>query len=135
EPGVEHDVPRHAHGVLQVPLNLVQDVLRRAPEEDRAGLWILALREEREVPVSNLLNLKQSALGPHVRLLEVLDPVDDGGARGAGYAVVVGLADAANGRDVPIQQEVLGKIWRRSAARNRPAPDPATATYPRCPSP
>ena len=37
-------------------------------------------------------------------------PVDDGGAGGTGNAVVVGLAQAANGRDAGLGEEVHGQV-------------------------
>ena len=37
-------------------------------------------------------------------------PVDNGGAGGAGDAVVVGLAQAADGRDAGLGQEVHGQV-------------------------
>ncbi len=115
EPGVEHDVSRNAHGVLQVSLNLVQDILGRAAEEDRASLGRLALGEEGEVLVADLLDLEQAALRTHVRLLDVLYPVDDGSAGGPRYPVVVCLADTTKSRHVRLHKIMLCKIYPRSS--------------------
>lgn len=95
---------------MEVALDLVEHVLRRTPEENRAGLGVLALGEEGEVLVANLLDLEEAALRADVGLLDVLDAVDDGGARGAGDAVVVRLSDATESRDVGLDEVMLRKI-------------------------
>ena len=48
--GVEDDVPRDGHRVREVPVDLVQDVLRRPAQQDRARLRRRALGQEGEVP-------------------------------------------------------------------------------------
>lgn len=111
---VEEHVPRHGHRIGEVPVDLVQDVLGRPAEEDRARLGLLALGEEGEVLVADLLDVEQPALGADVRLAQVLDPVDDRSADGARDPVVVRFAHAADGRDVRLVEEVLGVIFARS---------------------
>lgn len=49
--GVENDVPCDGHGVGQVSVNLVQDVLGRSSEEDRTSLGGLAFGQKGKVPV------------------------------------------------------------------------------------
>lgn len=110
QPRVEDDVARHAHGVVQVALDLVEHVLGGPAEEDGAGLGVIALGQEGEVLVADLLDLEEAALRADVGLLELLDAVDDGGARGAGDTVVVRLADAAEGGDVGLDEVVLRKV-------------------------
>jgi len=44
--GVKHNVTGHKHGVVQVPLNLVQDILGGTAKEKSAGLGLLALDNE-----------------------------------------------------------------------------------------
>ena len=110
---VEHDVARHAHGVLQVALDLVEHVLGGPAEQHGAGLGVLAAREEGEVLVANLLDLKQAALGADVRLLDVLDPVNNGRAGGTGDSVVVRLAHAAQRCDTGLDEEVLGEVCNK----------------------
>src|SRR4051794_12639167 len=61
--GVEDNVAGNGHGVLQVALNLVQDILGRTAQQNCAGLRVLALAHECEVLVTNLLNLEQTAAG------------------------------------------------------------------------
>lgn len=108
--GVEDDVPGNGHSVLKVPLDLVDDVLGRAAEKDSASLGVLALSEEGEVLVANLLDLEKSALSSNVGLLEVVDTVHDGRTRGSGDTVVVRLSHTAEGCDVGLHQVVLGKV-------------------------
>lgn len=48
---MEDDVPRDGHGVREVPVDLVEDVLGRAAEQDGARLGVLALCQEGEVSV------------------------------------------------------------------------------------
>jgi hypothetical protein len=108
--GVEDNVAGNRHGVLQVALNLVQDILGRTTQQNCAGLRGLALAHECEVLVTNLLNLKETAAGTNIGLLDVVDTVDDGGATGTGNTVVVGLPHTAEGCDVSLHQEVLCKI-------------------------
>ena len=93
--GVVQQVPGHRHGVLQVALDLVQHVLRRAAQQQRARLGLLALRQEAEVLVADLLDLEQAAADADRRLVQVLGAVDDLGTDGARDAVVVRLAQAA----------------------------------------
>lgn len=50
EAGVEEDVACNSHGVVQISLHLIEDVLGRSAEEDGAGLGVLALSKECEVP-------------------------------------------------------------------------------------
>lgn len=107
---MEHDVAGNAHGILKVALDLVQDILGGATEKDGAGLGVLALGEEGEVFVTNLLDLEEAAPGADIRLLNILDPVDNGGASGAGYSVVVGFAYTAERSDVGLQKVVLSEI-------------------------
>ena len=46
---VEEHVARDGHRISEIAVNLVQDILRRPTEKDRAGFWCLALSEEGEV--------------------------------------------------------------------------------------
>lgn len=115
--GVEDDVPGDGHGVLEVPLDLVDDVLGGAAEKDSASLGVLALSEEGEVLVANLLDLEKSALSSNVGLLEVVDPVHDGRTRGSGDTVVIGLSHTAEGGNVGLHQVVLGKVLEVLASR------------------
>jgi hypothetical protein len=54
--------------------------------------------------------VEQPALGANVALAEVVDAIDDGGAGRARDAVVVRLADAADGGDVVLDEVVLGEV-------------------------
>jgi hypothetical protein len=48
--GLKHDVAGHLHGVLQVALHLVQEVLATTPQQDGACLGAVTLLQERKVP-------------------------------------------------------------------------------------
>ena len=50
--GVHHDITGHIHGILEVTLHLIEDVLAGSPQQDGAGLWGFALGEECEVSVT-----------------------------------------------------------------------------------
>lgn len=108
---MEHDIACNAHGILQVSLNLVEHVLGGAAEKDGAGLGVLALGKEGKVLVANLLNLKQTASGANIRILEILYPVNDCGAGGTSYSVVVGLSDSAESCDVGLHEVVLSEVY------------------------
>lgn len=58
--------------------------------------------------IPNLRNLKQPTPRPHIRLPNILDPIHNRRARRERNAVVVGLADAADGGDVVLDEDVLG---------------------------
>lgn len=116
---MEEHVACHAHGVVQVALDLVEHVLRRTPEEYRASLGVLALGQEGEVLVADLLDLEQAALRADVGLLDVVDAVDDSGTRGAGNTVVVRLPDTAKSRDVGLDEVVLRQICAPSCENLR----------------
>lgn len=108
--GVEDHVAGNGHGVLQVTLDLVQDILGGTAQQDSAGLGSRALAHECEILVTNLLNLKETAAGTNVGFLDVVDTVNDSGTSGTGDTVVVGLTDAAESSDVVLDQEVLCEI-------------------------
>lgn len=110
--GVKEDVARDRHRVREVAVDLVQDVLGRAAEEDRARLRLLALGEEREVLVPDLLDVEEAALGADVRLAQVLDAVHDRRADCARDTVVVRLAHAPDRGHVCLVQEVLRVVCR-----------------------
>lgn len=107
---VENDVPGNGHGVLQVTLNLVKDVLGGTPQKDGTGLGCLAFSHESEVFVTDLLDLEQATLGTDVGLLEVVDAVHNCRASGSGNTVVVSLSHTAEGCDVGPGEEVLGEV-------------------------
>ena len=83
---VEDDVAGHVHGVLQVALDLVEDVLGRAPQQQRARLGVLAPDDERVVLVADLVHVKDAGAGAHVRLLELVRAEHDVGPGRAGRA-------------------------------------------------
>ena len=118
ELGLVHDVPDDLHGVLEVALDLVEDVLGPAAEEDGAGLGILALIEEGEPLLPDLAHLEQAALRADVGFLDLVGPADDGGSGGPGHAVVVRLAEAAEGRDAGLGEVVLGQVGHALLGHN-----------------
>ena len=67
ERGIEEHVPRDAHCVREVTVDLVQDVLGRPAEEDCARLRVGALGEEGEVLVADLLDVEQPTARADVR--------------------------------------------------------------------
>ena len=92
---MEHDVPGDGHCVLEVSFNLVENVFGRPAEEDGARLGGLTLREEGKVFVADFGDFEEATVCADVLFAEVFDAVDDGGAGGAGEAVIVCFADAA----------------------------------------
>jgi hypothetical protein len=96
---------------VQVALDLIQDILRGAAEQDSACLGVLAFCEVGEVLVAKFGNLEQTALCTDIRRGRSEDRVDNGGTGGSCDTVVVRLADAANGCDVGLDEVVLGKIY------------------------
>ena len=70
----------------------------------------VALFDEGEVLVADLAHLEEAAARADVRLLDLVGPAHDGGAGGAGHAVVVRLAEAAEGRDAGLGEVVLGQV-------------------------
>jgi len=96
----------HLERVVQVPLNLVQNVFRGAPEHDSAGFWVLALCEEGKVLVANLLDLEEAALGADVFLFQLFRPVDNGGANCLCNSVVVCLLYPSDDRNSLLGEEV-----------------------------
>jgi hypothetical protein len=51
ENGVEDDISGDRHGVCEISVNLVQDILGRTSEKDRACFWRLAFVQEGKVPI------------------------------------------------------------------------------------
>lgn len=111
---VEEDVTRNGHSVREVAVDFVEDVLGRPTEEDGARLGFLALSEEREVLVADLLNVEEAALRADICLTQIFDAVNDCRANGARETVVVCFANAAKGGDVRLVEEVLGVICTRN---------------------
>ena len=104
---IENHVPRHAHSISKIPIDLVQNVFGRTAQEDGAGFGRRAFGEEREVLVADLLDVEEPAFRADVRLAQVLDAVHDRTAHGARDAVVVGFAHAAERGDAGFGEEVL----------------------------
>lgn len=44
--GIKHDVAGNEHGIVKVPLDLVQDILGGTAQKEGAGLGLLALDNE-----------------------------------------------------------------------------------------
>lgn len=80
--------------ILQIPFDLIEDILRSAPKENSTGFGVLALSHEGEILVSELLDFEFPSEGADVGFFEFLGAVYDGGAAGAGEAVVVALAES-----------------------------------------
>lgn len=55
---MKDDIAGHGHGILQIPLNLIQDVFRRPSEQDGTGFGFSTFSEEGEIFIPNLLNLE-----------------------------------------------------------------------------
>ena len=78
--------------------------------------------DPREVLVADLRHLEEPGAGADVFLARLRRAVDDGGAGGARDPVVVGLADAADHRDVRLAEVVLrekGAEGRGAGERER----------------
>ena len=103
-------VPGHAQRVVEVALHFVQDVPRRAAEDDGARLGLLAVDEEGEVLLAQLLHLEQTGTGADVLLLELLDAVYDGGAGGSRDAVVIRLSHPSKRGDARFAEVVRGEV-------------------------
>ena len=82
----------------------------RTAEQDRAGLGVRAVLHEGEVLVAQLPDLKEPTAGADVRLLDLVEAVDDGGADRPGDPVVVGLADPADRGDAVLDEVVLRQV-------------------------
>jgi len=100
ETRMEDHITSNAHCIVQVAFDFVEDVFGGSAKKDGAGVRVLAFGEEGEVLVANFGDFEEPAFGAHVRGLDGFDVVDDSGASGAGNAVVVSFADAAEGGDV-----------------------------------
>ena len=96
---------------MKVSLDLIEDILGGTSEEDGASLGVLALSHEGEIVITNLLNLKESALGTNIRLLKFLRAVNNSGTTDTSNSVVVGLTDTTDDCAVSVlKEEVLGSI-------------------------
>eukprot|EP00756_Hemistasia_phaeocysticola_P010943 Hpha_TRINITY_DN15065_c5_g5::TRINITY_DN15065_c5_g5_i2::g.125118::m.125118 len=108
--GVGEDVARHAHGVLEVTLDLVEGVLGGTTQQDGAGLALGAVEDEGEVLVTDLLDLEQPGPLPDVRLIDLLHAVHNRRPGGAGDTVVVSLPETADARDPSLDEVVLREV-------------------------
>ena len=69
---------RREEDLAEVWANLLQDVLAGSTQHDGAGLGLSTLHQEREVLVSVLPHLKETALCSHVALLQFIRTIADG---------------------------------------------------------
>ena len=107
---MEHDVSRDAHGIVEVSLNLVQDILGGAAEKDGAGLGVLTLGEEGEVFITNLRNFEETTLSTNVGGSGSEDGVDNCSTCCPCDTVVVGFTYTADCCDVCLDEKVLCEI-------------------------
>ena len=108
--GVEDNVPGHGHGILQVTLDLVQDVLGGTAQKDSACLGGVAFPHESKVFITYLLDFEETTLRTNVRFLDVFHTVDNRCTSGSGNTVVVRFPHTAEGCDVGLGHKVLGKV-------------------------
>mmetsp|Transcript_26210 Transcript_26210/g.73547 ORF Transcript_26210/g.73547 Transcript_26210/m.73547 type:complete len:209 (+) Transcript_26210:330-956(+) len=108
--GLQQDVPRHAEGVLQVALHLVEHIPGRTTQDHRARLRVLALSHEGEILVADLLDLEEATLSADHGLYELLSAVANMRTCDPRDAIVVCLSDTPNHRDVGLQKEVLRQV-------------------------
>lgn len=111
ELGLGEEVPCDTDSIMEVPLHLVQDVLRGASEEHTAGTGCLALEEEGEVLITDLLDLEESALLTDIALLDLVGSIDDLGTCDTGDPVVVSLPCSPKDGDVGLHQVVLCEVY------------------------
>mmetsp|Transcript_121343 Transcript_121343/g.288294 ORF Transcript_121343/g.288294 Transcript_121343/m.288294 type:complete len:320 (-) Transcript_121343:555-1514(-) len=107
---LQNDIASDTPGVMQVALDLVQHVPGGTTQNNGASFWILALCQEGEVFLPDLLDLEAAALGPHHRLLQLLCPVANMSPSDSSNSVVVSLPNSANHRHATLHQEVLCQI-------------------------
>jgi hypothetical protein len=106
---MEHHISCNGHSISQVSINLVQDIFRRASQENSACFRVFALGNEGKVFVADFLNLKESA-SSYIRFGEIVNSVDDCCAGGAGNSVVVCLSNSAESSYVGFQEVMLCEI-------------------------
>jgi len=92
---------------VQVALNFVKDILGGASEKNGASLGVLALSHEREVVVTDLLDLEEATKGTDVTLLELGGSVDNGGTSASSDSVVISLTKTSETGDVSTLEEVV----------------------------
>lgn len=57
--GLQHHIPSHVHGVLEVTLHFIQNVLAGAAQQDCASFGVFALYQKCKVPENNkILGIK-----------------------------------------------------------------------------
>mmetsp|Transcript_12217 Transcript_12217/g.44570 ORF Transcript_12217/g.44570 Transcript_12217/m.44570 type:complete len:463 (+) Transcript_12217:1730-3118(+) len=110
QPRVLDHVACHAHRILQVALHLVEHIAGSTAQDDGAGLGVLTVHQEGEVLVAELLDLEEAGLRAHVALLDLITAVHNGGTRRSRDTVVVGLAQAPDGADARLAQEVARQV-------------------------
>ena len=74
---LEHDVARHIHGVLEVALDLVEHVLARAAQYDRARLRVGALLDECVVLLADLAYVEEARASADVVLADLVRSTHD----------------------------------------------------------
>ncbi len=68
------------------------------------------MTRERDSLVSDLAHFEEAAARADVALLDLVRAVHHRGTSGAGHAVLVGLAQSAEGGDAGLQEVVLGEV-------------------------
>lgn len=108
---VSENVSSDTEGVMEVSLDLVKDIFRGTSEDDRASLWVFAVSNEREVIISNFLNLEIGGVSTNIFLFELFWSVDNSGTSDSCDSIVIGLSDSSNTGDVSFfKEEMLSDI-------------------------
>lgn len=81
---------------MEVPLHFIEDILGGASQENGAGSWRLALDEVREVLVTNLPDIEQTALSSNIGLLNLLGPVNNLSTGDSGDSDIIGFPDSSD---------------------------------------
>jgi hypothetical protein len=107
ELGVNDDIAGNTESILEVALNFVEDILRCTTEDNRASVGLLALGKEREIVVTDFVDLEKCAVLSNIRLLDFFRAVDNGGTSGTSNTVVISFTETAENRAVSVLEKLV----------------------------
>lgn len=99
---------------MEVTFHFIENILRCTTEDDGAGSRGLALNEVGEVVITDFADVEKAALSTHIRLLELLGPVDNLSTRNTSNTNIISLSDTTNDGNglvlVSFEEEVLSEV-------------------------
>ena len=107
ELGVNDDIAGNTESILRVALNFVEDIFGGTTKDNRASVRLLALGEEREIVVTDFVDLEKCAVLSNIRFLDFFRAVDNGGTSCTSNTVVISFTETAENRAISVLEKLV----------------------------